>query len=118
MYINIKATVEHGGRELIRYNLPTASGQVITLEMISYLPPDLYEVTSGNPPLNPTAPIPSIQGNGIPAGAPPAYHGHTGYYNGNGNGYPPPANGPLIQQLPNQLPAQVLPSPNAPGEYQ
>lgn len=117
MYINIKATVEHGGRELIRYNLPTAEGQVITLEMISYLPPDLYDATS-NPSPNSTAPIPPMSGNGMPGGASPPYHGHPGYYNGNGNGYPPLANGLLIQPPSTQLPAQALPSPNAPGEYQ
>ena len=117
MYINIKATVEHGGREFIRYNLPTAEGQVITLEMISYLPPDLYEVTSSNPSLNPATPIPPMTGNGMPTGASPAFLGHPnpGYYNG--NGYPPPANGLLIQPPPTQLPIQAPPSPNAPGGH-
>lgn len=118
MYINIKATVEHGGRELIRYNLPTAEGQVITLEMISYLPPDIYDGTSGNSLPN-SAPIPSMPGNGMPAGASPVYHGHIqpAYYNGNGNDYPPPR-GLLIQQPSTQLPAPALPSPSAPGECQ
>jgi hypothetical protein len=118
VYINIKATVEHGGRELIRYNLPTAEGQVITLEMISYLPPDLYDVTSGNPPPNSTPPMPPMPGSGMPAGASPGYHGHPSYYNGNGTGYPSLASGLLIQPQPTQLPVQALPSPNAPGKYQ
>jgi hypothetical protein len=113
VYINIKATVEHGGRELIRYNLPTAEGQVITLEMISYLPPDLYDATSGNP----TATLTPMPGNAMQPSAPPTYNGHSGYYNSNGNGYTPPSNGLLIQPPPTQLPVQALPSTSAPGDY-
>jgi len=59
-----------------------------------------------------------MSGNGMSVVASPVYHGHPGYYNGNGNGYPPPANGLLVQPPPTQLPVQTLPSPNAPGEYQ